>query len=70
VADIPKWAADAFAVRAGRLAANQCGDCGTPVTAVRQLGRCVYLEPCGHRHGQGNAKQVAKAFGVKAVRRG
>lgn len=30
-----------------------CPDCGTPITSKRQIGRCVYAEPCGHRLYQG-----------------
>lgn len=44
-----------------------CNVCKTKTTSVRQVGRCVYADPCGHRIGQGDAKQVAKAMNV-AVR--
>lgn len=44
-----------------------CNACGVKTTSVRQVGRCVYADPCGHRIGQGDAKQVAKAMNV-AVR--
>lgn len=37
------------------LAANRCPHCHQPVTRKRQVGRCVYGEPCGHRLYQGRA---------------
>lgn len=36
-----------------RTARNECFQCGTPLTAQRQIGRCIYAEPCGCRLGQG-----------------
>lgn len=32
---------------------GECGICGTSMTAKVQVGRCVYVEPCGCRLGQG-----------------
>jgi hypothetical protein len=40
-----------------KLANDICPDCNTPVERQRQVGRCVYAEPCGHRLFQGKAKQ-------------
>ena len=36
-----------------RIARNECFQCGTPLTAKRQVGPCIYAEPCGCRQGQG-----------------
>lgn len=33
-----------------------CTTCDQKVQRERQVGRCVYAEPCGHRIGQGRAK--------------
>ncbi len=35
------------------LADNLCPECGEKVTSKRQVGRCVYGDPCGHRQYQG-----------------
>lgn len=63
-ADEAAWAARIEEALA-RTKRGECSDCGTKVTAVRQVGRCVYAEPCGHRVGQGDAKQVAKVLGLR-----
>lgn len=42
-------------------------ECGTTSTSVRQVGRCIYFEPCGHRVGQGDAKVYWT--GVQAARK-
>lgn len=63
-ADEAAWAARIEEIGA-RTKRGECSDCGTKVTAVRQAGKCVYAEPCGHRLGQGDAKQVAKALGLR-----
>ena len=31
----------------------RCLTCGVEITKVRQVKRCVYAEPCGHRQYQG-----------------
>lgn len=31
------------------LADNLCPECGSPIEHKRQVGRCVYAAPCGHR---------------------
>lgn len=62
-ADEAAWAARVEEVTA-RFKRGECSDCGVKVTAVRQAGKCVYAEPCGHRIGQGDAAQVAKAMGL------
>jgi hypothetical protein len=43
------WIAEALA----RDARGACVRCGTPMVAQRQVGRCIYVEPCGCRLGQG-----------------
>jgi len=35
------------------LEADICPHCQAPITHKRQVGRCVYAEPCGHRLYQG-----------------
>lgn len=37
-----------------------CPHCGTPITNKRQVGRCVYADPCGCRLYQGNLDEQAK----------
>ena len=48
-AEIRAWLAEAKA----RDARGECFHCGTPMTAKRQVGPCIYVEPCGCRLGQG-----------------
>ena len=48
-AEIRAWLAAAKA----RDARGECWHCGTPMTAKRQVGPCLYVEPCGCRLGQG-----------------
>jgi hypothetical protein len=43
-----------FAKKMQRLAEGFCLQCDQPMTK-RQVGRCVYAEPCGHRLYQGKA---------------
>lgn len=38
------------------LANDICPHCKTPITNKRQVGRCVYADPCGHRLYQGKLK--------------
>ncbi len=45
-----------------------CNTCGVKTTSVRQAGHCVYANPCGHRIGQGDAEQVARAMNVAVSR--
>ena len=40
-----------------REARGECQQCGTPLTAKVQVGRCIYAEPCGCRLGQGQLRQ-------------
>lgn len=35
------------------IAEDKCPHCHQPLTSKRQIGRCVYGEPCGHRLYQG-----------------
>jgi len=44
----------------GKLANNICPECDTPVKKQRQVGRCVYADPCGHRLFQGRAKGTSE----------
>lgn len=41
-----------------------CADCGAKITRARQVGRCAYAEPCGHRIGQGSADAINKRLGL------
>jgi len=43
-----------------RLAFGLCIECGQPVERMQQVGRSIYAQPCGHRNGQGNAKEWQK----------
>ena len=43
---------------------GECNECGTKVAALRQVGHCVYADPCGHRQGQGDASAMRKAMGL------
>jgi hypothetical protein len=43
-----------------RSANNQCLHCGEPWTTRRQVGPCIYAEPCGHRQGQGRLPKKEK----------
>lgn len=43
-----------------KLAAHICPHCDTPIQEERQVGRCVYAVPCGHRLYQGKAKKPEK----------
>jgi hypothetical protein len=45
-----------------KLADRQCPTCNTPIGELRQEGRCVYAEPCGHRIGQGDAAVMEAAI--------
>lgn len=42
--------------RVEREAAGFCGSCDQRVERKRQVGRCIYNEPCGCRLGQGRLK--------------
>lgn len=42
----------------GKLESNICPDCNAAVERERQVGRCVYAEPCGHRLFQGKARKT------------
>ncbi len=39
---------------------NECSECGAKIVEARQVGRCVYAEPCNHRIGQGSAVAINK----------
>lgn len=41
----------------GRMKRHEC-DCGAKVQSYKQVGHCVYREPCGHRLGQGDAGKM------------
>lgn len=38
-------------------AAGKCPHCQAKIDEERQVGRCVYASPCGHRLFQGKAKE-------------
>lgn len=40
-----------------KIADGICTACDQKVERQRQVGRCVYAEPCGHRIGQGRAQR-------------
>ena len=55
-----------------REAKGLCWQCGKALTAKRQVGRCIYAEPCGCRLGQGTlrdgaGKRVARLLAQAAV---
>jgi len=51
---IKDWIIEAQA----RTARGACVHCGTIMTATRQIGRCIYAEPCGCRLGQGTLRDA------------
>lgn len=40
-----------------RINEGLCPECGEKPARERQVGRCVYAEPCGHRMYQGRARR-------------
>jgi|GEM_PF-1080565 len=46
-----------FVAFLSHLAQGTCPHCGTPVKREKQVGRCVYAEPCGHRLYQGKTRE-------------
>ncbi len=38
--------------------------CATKVAELKQVGSCVYAEPCGCRQGQGDAKRMRQVMGL------
>lgn len=42
-----------------RMTNKQCLHCGVAFTRLRQVGHCVYAEPCGHRQYQGRVPKEA-----------
>ncbi len=55
-----KRLANRVAKLAGDLEAGRCTVCHQPAKQ-RQVGPCVYGDPCGHRMFQGRAQKAAKA---------
>jgi hypothetical protein len=51
---IKDWIIEAQA----RSVRGACVQCGTTLTATRQIGRCIYAEPCGCRLGQGTLRDA------------
>jgi len=49
-----------------RMANGLCVECGEPVQYMRQVIQAVYAEPCGHRHGVGNARGWNESKGWEA----
>lgn len=45
------------------MADNKCPHCGADVVNKRQVGRCVYADPCGHRLYQGRLNPSAHPDG-------
>ena len=43
-----------------RVERGECFHCGVKMKAQIQVGRCIYIEPCGCRLGQGQLKQNGK----------
>lgn len=50
-----RQAAEAWAAYVTALNDGLCPHCGASVAKRRQVGRCVYASPCGHRLYQGKA---------------
>jgi hypothetical protein len=42
------------------LMSGKCPVCNTEPDFYKQVGPCVYCEPCGHRIGRGSAKEWNK----------
>ncbi|MDB4914084.1 MAG: hypothetical protein JWM95_1728 [Gemmatimonadetes bacterium] len=58
--DAHGWASDYLRKdddEADLRALGHCKQCGRGVT-LRQVGRCVYTEPCGHYRAQGDIKKM------------
>lgn len=49
------------------LEEGRCPHCEQPVARERQVGPCVYAEPCGHRMYQGHARLADQANGERGV---
>ena len=64
IAEHEAWIRDRLNEFRERGKRGECTDCGQKITAVRQVGSCVYADPCGHRIGQGDARAVRKALGL------
>lgn len=47
--DISPEASAAIVAYFERLMSGLCPVCNHPITGEKQIGRCVYAEPCGHR---------------------
>jgi hypothetical protein len=45
-----------LATTLARMAAGYCPECDQKVESKRQIGRCIYAAPCGHRLGQGRLR--------------
>ena len=52
-ADKDRKASEHIAEIIARINDKRCPHCNVKWSGKRQVGRCVYLEPCGHRLGQG-----------------
>lgn len=55
IAERKRQSEEAFVRYVTLLDAGKCPECETVVTKRKQVGRCVYAEPCGHRLYQGKA---------------
>lgn len=62
---LPAWAVEAVEAleRVERLMAEgKCIDCEADIEHAVQDGRCMYAKPCGHRIGQGDARQFTRGL--------
>lgn len=50
--------AAAIATMLANLEAGICNTCGAEIESETQVGLCVYAKPCGHRIGQGKARNL------------
>lgn len=66
VAERNRHVAATFTKYLSDIEAGKCPFCGSPIERERQVGRCVYADPCGHRLYQGKAK----AFTNKTTSKG
>jgi hypothetical protein len=58
--DAAGWASDYLREHVDQSdlrALGYCPTCGQPIT-LRQIGRCVYDEPCGHHRAQGDLRRI------------
>lgn len=49
------------------LAERRCPTCEKRVESLEQARRCMYANPCGHRIGQGDAKEIMKIWEEEGI---